>query len=121
KRALTGYVEVDETSVDGRPRPAQKHSLTTDPDALSKAYRLRERSRATVFAAVERGGRIKATVVPSRRGPHIHDQVVEWVLPDSIIYTDEWPAYNRLGGHFAGHYRVRHSSREYVEIGRAHV
>jgi transposase len=77
-RQLTGYVEVDETSVDGRPRPRQKYSTSTDPDALSKAYKLRERSRATVFAAVERGGRIKATVVPGRRGPHIHDQVVEW-------------------------------------------
>ena len=32
----------------------------------------------------------------------------------------EWPAYNRLGGHFAGHYRVRHSSREYV-VGDAYT
>jgi transposase-like protein len=120
QRMLAGYVEVDETSVDGRPRPGQKYSTATDPDARSKAHRLRERSRATVFAAVERGGRIKATVVPSRRGPHIHDQVVEWVKPESIIYTDEWPAYNRLGGHFAGHYRVRHSTREYV-VGDAYT
>jgi transposase-like protein len=120
KRPLTGYVEVDETSVDGRPRPRQKYSMATDPEALSKAYKLRERSRATVIAAVERGGRIKATVVPSRRGPHIHDQVVEWVKPESIIYTDEWPAYNRLGTHFAGHSRVRHAAGEYV-IGDAHT
>jgi transposase-like protein len=120
KRLLTGYVEVDETSVDGRPRPRQKYSTATDPDALSKAYKLRERSRATVIAAVERGGRIKATVVPSRRGPHIHDQVVEWVKPESIIYTDEWPAYNRLGDHFAAHSRVRHAAGEYV-IGDAHT
>ena len=39
-------------------------------------------SRATVFAAVERGGRVKATVLPSRRGPRLHEQVVEWVRPD---------------------------------------
>jgi hypothetical protein len=39
---------------------------------------------------------------------------VEWVRPESIVYTDEWPAYNQLGGHFAGHSRVRHSTGEYV-------
>lgn len=120
QRKLSGYVEVDETSVDGRPRPGQKYSLADDPDARSKAYKLRERSRATVFAAVERGGRIKATVVPSRRGAHIHSQVIEWVDADSIVYTDEWPAYNQLGGHFAGHYRVRHSTGHYV-IGDAYT
>src|SRR4029077_15416111 len=53
-------------SVDGRPR--QKYSTATDPEARPKDTALRERSRATVLAAVERGGRIKATVVPSRRG-----------------------------------------------------
>ncbi len=120
QRLLAGYVEVDETSVDGRPRPHQKHSMAFDRDARSKAQKLRERSRATVFAAVERGGRIKATVVPSRRGPHIHRQVVEWVKPESIIYTDEWPAYNQLGRDFAGHSRVRHSTGEYV-IGDVHT
>jgi transposase-like protein len=55
QRLLSGYVEVDETSVDGRPRPGQKDPPATDPDARSKAHKLRERSRATVFAAVERG------------------------------------------------------------------
>jgi transposase len=105
QRKLSGYVEVDEASVDGKPG---KHMNRTD------AARYRERSRATVLAAVERGGRIKATVVPSRRGPHIHDQVVEWVRPESIIYTDEWGAYNQLGGHFAGHSRVVHGAGEWV-------
>jgi transposase-like protein len=107
---LEGVVELDEASVDGKPR---KH---LDPSA---AARLRERSRATVFAAVERGGRLKATVVPSRRGPHIHRQAVSWVKPGSIVYTDEWPAYNRLGEHF-DHSRVRHTSGEYV-VGDAYT
>jgi transposase-like protein len=107
---LSGEVEVDEASVDGKPR---KHL------ERSEASTLRERSRATVLAAVERGGRIKATVVPSRRGAHIHDKVIEWVLPESIVYTDEWPAYNRLHRHF-DHSRVRHSTREYV-VGDAHT
>jgi transposase len=105
QRMLHGFVEVDEASVDGKPR---KHM------DRAAAARLRERSRATVLAAVERGGRIEATVVPSRRGPYIHDQVVEWVKPESIVYTDEWGADNRLGGHFTGHSRVVHGAAEWV-------
>ena len=111
QRKLHGYVEVDEASVDGKPR---KHMNRSD------AARLRERSRATVLAAVERGGRIKATVVPSRRGPVLQKQVIEWVKPESIVCTDEWPAYNQLGAHFAGHSRVRHSTGEYV-VGDAYT
>lgn len=116
---LLGHVEVDETSVDGKPR---KGYLPNAPIAerRSAAMKLKERSRATVFAAVERGGRVKATVLPSRRGPKLKQQVVEWVQPDAIVYTDEWPAYNRLGDHFAAHSRVRHAAGEYV-MGEVHT
>jgi transposase-like protein len=109
---LTGEVEMDETSVDGRPR--KHYRSATDPDARSKAGQLRERSRATVFAAVERGGRIKATVLESRRGPGLQRQAIKWIVPDAVVYTDEWPAYNGLALHFESHSRVRHSSGEYV-------
>lgn len=108
---LSGEVEVDEASVDGKPRQHLDRS---------SAARARERSRATVFAAVERGGKIKATVLPSRRGPALQAKVIEWVEPEAIVYTDEWPAYNRLGEHFAAHSRVRHSTGEYV-VGAAYT
>jgi transposase len=110
-RPLSGFVEIDETSVDGKPRVHLPRK---------EAQKLRERSRATVFAAVERGGRVKATVLPSRRGPALQAQTIEWVEPTAIVYTDEWPAYNQLGAHFAAHSRVRHSTGEYV-IGGAHT
>ena len=56
---LSGDVEVDEASVDGKPRKPQGQPPRggTEPDRRSEAAKLRERSRATVFAAVERGGR----------------------------------------------------------------
>ncbi len=56
---------------------------------------------------------MKATVLPSRRGPQLREQVIEWVQPNSIVYTDEWPAYNQLHKHY-DHSRVRHGSGEYV-------
>lgn len=86
----------------------------------SEAAQYREHSRATVIAAVERGGRAKATVLESRRGPQLREQVVEWINPDAILYTDEWPAYNFASRYFADHSRVIHSAHIYVE-GAAHT
>jgi transposase len=114
---LRGDVEVDEASVDGKPRkPQGRHpQLAIGPSRRSEAAKLRERSRATVFAAVERGGRIKATVLPSRRGPGLKRQVIEWVEPESIIITDDWGAYNGLEAHFIDHSRINHSAGWYVQ------
>jgi transposase len=114
---LRGDIEADEASVDGKPRkPQGKHShLAIGPSPRSQAGKLRERSRARVFAAVERGGRVKATVLPSRRGPRLKETLVEWVEPESIIITDEWPSYNGLDKHFIAHSRINHSTGIYVE------
>ena len=111
---LRGDVEVDEASVDGKPRKKQGPPIKV-AGTRSEAAKLRERSRATVFAAVERGGRIKATVLPSRRGPGLKKQVIEWVEPDSIGITDEWPSYNGLDQHFIAHSRINHSAGWYVQ------
>jgi transposase len=114
---LQGDVEVDEASVDGKPRKPHGYNRYMAPPNVnrrSEAMKLRERSRATVFAAVERHGRIKATVLPSRRGPRLKQQVIEWVDPRAIVITDEWPAYNGLQKHFLAHSRVNHSAGEYV-------
>jgi transposase-like protein len=113
---LSGDVEVDEASVDGKPRRAPGERITMPRGTpRSEAAKLRERSRATVFAAVERGGRIKATVLPSRRGPGLKKQVIEWVEPTSIIFTDTWSSYNGLDRHFIAHSRINHSAGIYVD------
>jgi transposase len=111
---LKGDVEVDEASVDGKPKRKQGEPIKR-PNTRSDAAKLRERSRATVFAAVERGGRIKATVLDSRRGPALKRQVIEWVEPESIVITDEWPAYNGLERHYISHSRINHSAGYYVQ------
>jgi transposase-like protein len=102
---LWGDVEVDETSVGGKPRKYRDRS---------GEVRKRVSRKATVLAAVERGGRIKATVLPSRHGPALSGQVIEWVRPESIIYTDEWGAYRGLDRHFIAHSAINHSTGEYV-------
>ncbi len=114
---LTGEVEIDETSLDGKPRRGYLPQ-GTETERRSAAMNCANVVGATVFAAVERGGRIKATLAPGRRRPHIKQQVIEWVVPDAV-YTDEWPVYNG-GVHFVSHSRVRHAYGEYV-IGMAHT
>jgi hypothetical protein len=43
------------------------------------------------------------------------------VLPSSVIFTDEWLGYtDRVGKHFAGHRRIRHEDRIYVD-GNVHT
>ena len=116
---LWGEVEVDEASVDGKPR-AQILERGRTRKLTPRPHKLRERSRATVLAAVERGGRVKATVVPGRRGPHIKHRSSSGSRPESMVYTDEWPAYNWLGHPLRDHSRVRHAAGEYV-IGDAHT
>ena len=108
---LSGDVEIDETSVEGRPR---RH---LDRRA---AAQWRERSRATVLGMVERGGRIRLAVLPSRRGAPLQQAVRDGIASISRIYTDGWPAYNFVGREYASHSTVPHSAYIYV-MGDAHT
>ena len=53
--------------------------------------------------------------MPSRRGPALQRQVIEWVRPESIVITDDWPAYSGLKRHFIDHSRINHSAGWYVD------
>jgi transposase len=106
---LSGEVEVDETFIGGKPRASdakRKAALGLHPNT-----QLRE--KPIVLGAVERQGRIKATVIPSSRGWHLMPKVEEFVLPGSMIFTDEWYPYRGLAGTYR-HRRIRHKQRIYV-------
>jgi transposase len=83
---LSGDVEIDETSVRGK----QRKRLSP-----SESAKWRE-AQPTVLGMVERGGRVRARVIPSRRGPSLSREVRANVNPMSIIITDDWPAYKPL-------------------------
>lgn len=109
---LSGDVEVDETSVEGRPRVKSK--------TRSESAKLRERSRATVLGMVERGGRVRLRVIPSRRGEGLSREVQANVDPTSILITDNWPAYGPLGPEYREHRVINHSAGSYV-MGDVHT
>lgn len=104
---LTGNVEVDETAGGGRLRAG---------DSLRGLRALHADARPTIWGAVERGGQVRAKVVKSRGALDIEPAVYTHVLPESIIFTDEWKGYrNSLSASYAGHHRIRHQERIYVD------
>ena len=57
----------------------------------------------------------ESSVVPNSRASSILPLAREYVLPESLIYTDEYYAYGRLGSEGYRHRRIRHSAHVYVE------
>jgi transposase len=107
---LSGDVEVDETSVRGKPR----FKMTQSEAAL-----WRER-QPKVLGMVERGGRVRARVIPSRRGPALSREVRANVNPASILFTDDWQAYRPLRREYLDHRVINHSAGLYVD-GESHT
>lgn len=109
---LSGHVEADETFVGGKPRESYRREVARRGWNMQTAYWDR---KAVVFAAVERRGRIRAEVVPNSRGATVQAKVREYVIPDSILYTDDYKGYLKLGTSGYTHRRINHSAKVYVD------
>jgi transposase len=108
---LSGEVEADETFVGGKPRQSYRNEVARRGWNMQTAYWDR---KAIVFGAVQRGGQVRAGVIPTSRGHVVRNKVREYVLPASTVYTDDFSAYNRLSGKYT-HRRINHSARVYVD------
>jgi transposase len=102
---LGGDVEVDETSWGGKPR----HRMTPQEGAAHRE------AKATVLGMVEREGRVRVRIIPSRRGPALSRAVRTHVNPSAFIITDDWQAYEPLRGEFLDHRVINHSAGSYVD------
>jgi transposase len=105
-------VEADETFVGGKPRESDRRRRAAQGWNAQTDYWNR---KAIVFGAVERSGRIRAEVVPNSRGPILDAKVREFILPGSMIFTDEYKGYERLGKTGYTHRRIKHHARVYVD------
>jgi len=112
---LSGDVEIDETSWGGKPRKRQgEHSqIALGPSRRAEAAAARE-AKPTILGMVERGGRLRFRVIPSRHGAVLSRAVTANVNPQSVILTDDWGSYKPLARHYIGHRVVNHSAGEYV-------
>jgi transposase-like protein len=109
---LSGHVEADETFVGGKPRESYRRQVARRGWNMQTAYWDR---KAVVFGAVERKGRIRAQVVPNSRGATVQAKVREYVVPESILYTDDYKGYRKFGATGYTHRRINHSARIYVD------
>jgi transposase len=107
---LSGEVEMDETFFGGKVRASETRGMTQ-----AEAIRLGMQKKTIVFAAVERGGRVRTSVVPNRGGQALGAKAREFVLPESMIFTDEWSLYEEIGKGFKSHRRIKHKANIYVE------
>jgi transposase len=114
---LSGEVEVDETFIGGRLRNADRRRAAAERPG-QRPYTWK--TRAVVYGAVERGGRIRADVVPNSQTDTLMPITRRYVMPESLIFTDEWKAYDGLGKAGYRHRRIRHKASIYVE-GNVHT
>ncbi len=107
-----GGVEVDEAYFGGRRK--------NDAGRLLRGNKGRN---TTVLGVVERKGRIVAQVSPELTMAATSALVKEYVLPETMIYTDDASAYNalpRLRGMGYQHQRINHTQKVYV-MGEVHT
>jgi transposase-like protein len=97
---LSGIVEADETYIGGRVKSGKK-----GPQLKNKM---------AVVALVERGGRVRATVMPRVYGEQVREHIVKHVEQDVRLMTDESHLYTGIGKELASHETVKHSIKEYV-------
>ncbi len=104
---LTGKVEVDETYVGGKDknRHASKRGGIRGRGATGKVI---------VMGMVERGGRVRAIVVPNVQAATLLPKIKRTVLKDAVVYTDDLLSYSRLAENGFEHKTVAHSQGVYV-------
>lgn len=86
-----------------------------------KGHSAHYQGKASVFGMVERGGRVRATVIPTPvASGDILPQIRDKVLPKTMVFTDEAKFYHPLTAMGYQHQRVNHAARVYVS-GDAHT
>lgn len=78
--------------------------------------------KVPVFGTLKRGGKVYTKVIADASGKTLIPIIERKVLPDSIVYSDSWGAYNALDVSEFHHHRVNHSDT-YVDSGnrRNHI
>jgi transposase len=127
---LSGAVEIDETYVGGKRRGRVSPRLTPTEYRARREQGLGNRpvpvgtqvgrpsvghkTKRPVFGMVERGGRVRAVHVENVKATTLLPHVVKYVMPESVVYTDEWAAYRGLAKQGFDHRTIRHNDGVYV-------
>jgi transposase-like protein len=88
-------VEVDETFIGGKSR--YMHSKVRQRRIKGTGGK----DKTVVLGISERGGKVRASVVPNRRRKTVEAKIREYVTVGSALFTDELPSYNDLDSDYA--------------------
>lgn len=106
---MRGPVEADETYVGGKYHAQRDHHGR----AMRKGP---NHGKTTVMGIVQRGGGIRAFVVPKDTAITLRERLRRNVEPGEVVYTDSAAAYGRLSNEYV-HHVINHAT-EYV---RGHI
>lgn len=83
-------IEVDETFIGGKAinMHAEKHNR--------RIRSTRSKDKTAVFGILERGGEVRASVIPNRKRSSLHPAIVENVKEDTAVYSDALLSYDNL-------------------------
>ena len=91
---LSGEFEVDESYFGGKRKGKRGRGAA---------------GKVPVFGILKRGGRVYTQVIPDAKSKTLIPIIEDRVMPDSIVYSDCWQAYNVLDVSEFKHYRINHS------------
>ncbi|UYQ71610.1 IS1595 family transposase [Pelagibacterium flavum] len=103
-------IEADETYIGKREDQAMPAYREGKPYKSKKLGTKKQ----TVFALVERGGRVRSFHVPSATKEGLREILFTNAPRTSTLYTDESRFYTETGKEYAGHETVNHSAKEYA-------
>jgi len=109
---LRGEVEVDETFIGGKAR--NMHLKKRERRITGRGGK----DKTIVFGALERGGRIRTTVLAERKKKALHAQIKAQVQAGSALYSDALRSYDGLTQEYA--HRVIDHAQKYVD-GKVHT
>ncbi|MGN0829800.1 MAG: IS1595 family transposase [Bullifex sp.] len=101
---LEGIVEADGTYVGGKE--------TNRHNSQKKRLGRGAAGKTCVLGMKERGGEVKAKVIPSTDKNTVHDVINDNVAPSSVVCTDEHPSYNGIP---YAHLIVNHKVKQFVD------
>ncbi len=102
---LEGVVEADETFVGGKEK--NKHASKRTGDTKGG------KGKAVVMGVVERGGEVRAAVVPDRKAATVQGFVAANVAAGATLMTDEFTGFAGMERRYT-HHTVNHAKGEYV-------